>query len=930
MKRRHNLLFTILLALIALGRFAAGTAIAQAQVNPPVELPPTNETLRPAQANPANPIELAGVGAQPPFAIQYESHLTVREDRTGSEIGTKRIKILTPSAIQTLSQQQLQFIEGMQKLETVEAFTEKSDGRRIPVDPVNIITRDGASGMQATYVPDLKVRTIIFPDVGVGDTLVMTNKAEILQDEFPGQFTDSDIFPRSQSLSSVEITVEAPVSIDLAVKATGDATTDKVETIGGIRRHTITIVPEPYRPDEPGAISPLDREPALLVSTFHSYEELGQAYGNAALPKTKVTPEIAALAADITKNVAGHRAQAAAIDAWVKKNIRYVAIFLSVGRVVPHDAEAILRNKFGDCKDKATLMTSLLAAKGIASEAALINLGNAYSLPEPPTLVALNHVILYLPEFDLYDDPTANGAAFGVLAAEAYDKPVVRVAASGAKLARTPAMKPEDHTAHATTTVNFAADGTVTGQTQEINTGVLGMGLRFAGGIVQQVGDETVAQRQLQSFNTPGTGHVELGNTAETLDPVGIKSSFKLNDRFKPPAPGTAAIISVGMPLTLRPGYFLLGTRLGGRTAAFVCYAGTQTEDIEATFDPTLPLPLPLVATTIDNPLFTYRSTFKLENRTLKVHRELVSRVPGQVCPADAEAQIAADLDKVRIDVNTAYRFASLVASAPVATPKPQPIIDLKVALTAGEKRQLGFFYDIKADCSSNGFAAVTTVEAPQHGKLSIDHGTGRSNFPQSNTSHFACNDRQSDGTVIAYQPEPGFTGTDGATVDVVYADKSTSHRHYSITVNPTREAAVTPVDPAAPATPPAVAAPAAPKTAAPAPAAIVEVSRVAIADQPLRVGFFYDLNPDCSLVGIPSVRILEQPKSGKVTVENGTGFPAFPASNIRYACNSSRSDGAIVSYTANPGYTGADSLTMEIIYPDGFANKRHYAIDVR
>ena len=69
-------------------------------------------------------------------------------------------------------------------------------------------------------------------------------------------------------------------------------------------------------------------------------------------------------------------------------------------------------NKFGDCKDKATLMSALLAAKGIASEAVLINFGESYKLPEPPTMVALNHVILYLPEFDLYDDPTAK--FFGV------------------------------------------------------------------------------------------------------------------------------------------------------------------------------------------------------------------------------------------------------------------------------------------------------------------------------------------------------------------------------------------------------------------------------------------------------------------------------------------------------------------------------------
>ena len=50
----------------------------------------------------------------------------------------------------------------------------------------------------------------------------------------------------------------------------------------------------------------------------------------------------------------------------------------------------------------------------ILGESVLINLGPAYSLPEPPTLAVLNHVIVYLPEFDLYDDPTANIAAFGM------------------------------------------------------------------------------------------------------------------------------------------------------------------------------------------------------------------------------------------------------------------------------------------------------------------------------------------------------------------------------------------------------------------------------------------------------------------------------------------------------------------------------------
>ena len=205
---------------------------------------------------------------------------------------------------------------------------------------------------------------------------------------------------------------------------------------------------------------------------------MGLAYRAAALPKAAVTPEIVSLANEITKGIEDKKAQAIAIDAWMKKNIRYVAVYLSLGRVIPNDASAVLRNKFGDCKDKATLMSALLAAKGIASEEVLINLGNAYTLPEPPTMAVLNHVILYLPELDLYADPTVTQSAFGVLAPEAYDKPVVRVSAAGATLARTPAMTAQHHTYHVRTVINVAADGAVSGRTEESGTGVFGIVLR--------------------------------------------------------------------------------------------------------------------------------------------------------------------------------------------------------------------------------------------------------------------------------------------------------------------------------------------------------------------------------------------------------------------------------------------------------------------
>jgi hypothetical protein len=879
MRRRLEICAAILAVAGLACAFGTGPAGAQPQPAPA------------AQASPAAPV----AGAQAPYAVQYQKHVVIRPDLTTTEVLTRRIKLLVPSAIQALSQEQLPFIDGMQTLEVLEAYTEKSDGRRIPVDPASIITQDPASGLQLTYLRDLKQRVIIFPDVAVGDTLVATVKLEQTKNLFPGQLTHFDLFPRSLPYTSAQVTIEAPAGLDLQIKTIGSGLTDSVEMSGDIRRHTITLTPQGYRPQEQGATSALDRESAILLSTFKSYAELGMTFGDTALPKAAVTPEIAALANEITANITDRKAQAVAIDAWMKKNIRYVAIYLSLGRVVPHDADTVLANKFGDCKDKATLMSALLAAKGIASEAVLINATNDYTLPEPPTLAALNHVILYLPEFGIYDDPTVSWAAFGILAPETYDKPVVHVSQAGARLSRTPPMQSQDHVAHAVTTLNIAADGTVTGQTRESNTGFLATALRVAGGAVQVLGEATASARQLQGFNTPGSGRFDLGNIGAAMDPVVITGSFTLNDRFKAPPPGGRTVIPYGMPLTARPGNFLLGARFSGRRSPFVCYAGTQIEDIDAKFAPGLPLPVPLRPTSIDNPYFSYRSTYRLEDRALKIHREFISRVAAQVCPAEVEAQIAADMETVRIDVYSGYAFnAPPPPAAPPGTPQ-----EVKRTMTVDRKAQIDYVASLNPDCSSLGFATVHLVEEPQHGSVAIDHGTGYANYPQNNPRS-ECNKRQTEGMVISYAPNAGFTGADSVMVEVITPAGTSFKRRYAISVNP------------------------------PAPPQTFEFTRIAAADQVLQLAFLFYLNPDCSPIGFATVHVLEEPRHGKATVQRGTGFSTFVQNNPRFECNKRRTDGVNLSYAPEEGFTGTDSVTVEVVGPDGSAHKRHFAIEVK
>lgn len=155
----------------------------------------------------------------------------------------------------------------------------------------------------------------------------------------------------------------------------------------------------------------------------------------------------------LTANLDTPRAKALALSDWVRKNIRYVAVYVGAGGVVPHAAQAVLDNRYGDCKDHVVLLEALLKAAAIESSPALINLGNAYVLPKVPTLGLLNHVITYVPSLDLYLDSTATPIAAGYLPIQELGKPVLQTQ-SGER-----GHTPYHQQSNVNTTLSFKIDG---------------------------------------------------------------------------------------------------------------------------------------------------------------------------------------------------------------------------------------------------------------------------------------------------------------------------------------------------------------------------------------------------------------------------------------------------------------------------------------
>ena len=610
-----------------------------------------------AQPGPATPTPNANDPDRnsPAHNFSLDIHMIVRPDLTSTVNSTARYKILRESAIRALGQQTVPFVESLNPLEVVEAYTEKPDGRKLSVDPANILTRDAATGLNAVYQRDAKVKTIIFPDIEVGDTLVYVLKVNRIDRRFPGHLSFQAILPRSVPYDTYRLTVDEPKSLGLRAAVSGEGFSHTVAEVGEDRHREFTFRPTGWALEEPGAVSFWDRDPQIVLTTFKDMTELGASYWSSMKDRDVIDPEIQTLADDITKGIEGKRAQAAAIDHWVKKNIRYVLVFLGSGGITPNPPLTVLKNKFGDCKDHVALMGALLRAKGIASEQVLINLGNIYRLPELPA-PSFNHVMLYLPDIGLYTDPTASYASFATLPEGSYDKPVLHISSAGGRPARTPPAKAEDHVTIAKTTASVGADGAIKGTTRQTATGIFAISARATAMQIQTQGREKYAETVLRSHGEPGTGLFEAATPFDFAEPYVIQGAFSLNKKLEIPFNGLRPI-PFGMPIHRRPGIGLLGQRIAGRTTDFICFPGKQVEEIELTFADDLPLPRPIRGRNIDSKYFSYQSHYAISGRTLTIRREFRSNVAGQVCAKEIESELTEPLQEVARNLRTRMSF---------------------------------------------------------------------------------------------------------------------------------------------------------------------------------------------------------------------------------------------------------------------------------
>ncbi len=231
--------------------------------------------------------------------------------------------------------------------------------------------------------------------------------------------------------------------------------------------------------------------PGGVKKGFQSWSEMGSWYSTLTNGRRDPSPEIKQKVAALTASAATPLAKMQSLAAFVQSDIRYVAILLGIGGVQPHPATDIFANRYGDCKDKATLLSSMLKEAGIDSYYVVINAERGVvTSATPPHIGGFNHVILAVqlppgltdpslmavvqhPKLGriLFFDPTDHLTPFGQLGGTLQANYGLLVTPDGGDLIELPQLPSSSNAITRSAKLTLDDKGTLQGEVKEVRLG---------------------------------------------------------------------------------------------------------------------------------------------------------------------------------------------------------------------------------------------------------------------------------------------------------------------------------------------------------------------------------------------------------------------------------------------------------------------------
>ena len=566
--------------------------------------------------------------------VYVHSKYKVNADATHTEEHDWAMKVLDQRALERAKQASISYSTSIQKAKVLQAYTLKADGRRIdvPKDNYQVHTNKGRGKDKPLY-SDHTTLSVVFPEVQVGDTVVFAYELTQTEALFPHQFSASQWYATYYPYDDVRVTLDLPK--DFPGKFRARHMKEKVSTAGDRKLISLSWSnKQPVKQQRRNySVWNEESEPGFIYSTFDSYKAIAETYGARANPKAVVNERVRKLAKSIVKNETDKREQARLLYEWVATHITYAGNCIGLGAVVPHDVKFILENKMGDCKDHATLLQALLSAQSIRSTQALVNAGSSYSLLSVPTVASVNHVINYLPDYNLFVDSTSDDTPFGMLPFTDADKPVLLVDGYREGM-KTPVLPMGTNEQHMETVVQVHEDGTASGKISVRQKGYFAVAARSHMRGLTKENEKEMMKAMFRSETGLGKGTINKGDPKPLRDTYHYEVNFDNKEFIHRPGAGAFTIYPM-YPTEAPVDQFISSATSDWEAAKIACSDGLSVEKYTYVFPKGMKILAKPDDLKVRNKYLEYSASYEIKDNKLMVVRRVLDKSPGNICSSE-------------------------------------------------------------------------------------------------------------------------------------------------------------------------------------------------------------------------------------------------------------------------------------------------------
>ncbi len=394
------------------------------------------------------------------FALLQE---TVEVDEDGS-IEIERnllLRILRLMGREEYANQTFVYDSETAEISVEKAQTVRKTGRVVEVeeDAINDITPSFLA--EAGIYSNVLEKVISFPVVGVGSTMELQLK-ETREPAKDGSFSGVEYFGGEDPFLRHELALRFPEDVTVATDAS-DGIAELVELKEESRRGEITWTAEDVKALVPeGNMPPRSQlRPRVLYSSYESWDEAAAFFAGGFFPHVQTEGAVAEHAALVVegRETDDHRMYACFIDA--ATGIANVSLALGLGGYEPNDAALVLENKYGDTRDKAVLLISMLRSVGLSAYPALVHAEGLPLVETVPTLKQFTRLFVAVPDDEGYTflDPFLDDVRMGYLRWGRGSSALVVKDDGTGELVEVPPFQPNENLSRKTVTIGVGNDG---------------------------------------------------------------------------------------------------------------------------------------------------------------------------------------------------------------------------------------------------------------------------------------------------------------------------------------------------------------------------------------------------------------------------------------------------------------------------------------